>query len=339
MSALSQDKRAVPRAFDRVAATYDRLTGMNPGYHRHLRLSASRLSVRSSRPRLLDLCCGTGASTEALERRSPTRPSSASTPRRGMLGARAKPSLRGVTFVEGTRPTRAPSSRPFDGILMAYGIRNLAEPDRALRNLRALLIAEGHHRLRRVLRRRRGLAKKLLWDAICWSVIIPGGLLTARGNRYRYLRTSVRDFDEVRAFEARRSGARASSTEQARWTDGSGASSTPSWRGRREPARRMGFGPRELRGPPEGTRELDDGTTAIVVGGGISRQASRRPALAERGVKVVARARGGHLGGRASAWTEDAARRDALPDGARLPRSSGSTTTSATSCGGSTRPG
>ncbi|MCA9606295.1 MAG: class I SAM-dependent methyltransferase [Myxococcales bacterium] len=206
MSALSQDKRAVPRAFDRVAATYDRLTGMNPGYHRHLRLSASRLSVRSSRPRLLDLCCGTGASTEALRAAFPDATIVGLDASAGMLEvARAKPSLRGVTFVEGdaTDPG-AVVEGPFDGILMAYGIRNLAEPDRALRNLRALLVPKGTIVFHEYSVADEGLAKKLLWDAICWSVIIPGGLLTAReASLYRYLRTSVRDFDGVRAFEAR----------------------------------------------------------------------------------------------------------------------------------------
>ncbi|MCA9606294.1 MAG: FAD-dependent oxidoreductase [Myxococcales bacterium] len=71
----------------------------------------------------------------------------------------------------------------------------------------------------------------------------------------------------------------------------------------------LGFGPRELRGVTRGTRErVDDGTTAIVVGGGIAGVAAAC-VLAERGVKVTLLEREGHLGGRASAWTET------LPDG------------------------
>ena len=203
---LSEDKRAVPRAFDRVAATYDRLTGMNPGYHRHLRMSAARLSVRRPKPRLLDLCCGTGASTEALKATFPDATIVGLDASAGMLEvARRKTSLRGVTFVEGdaTDPG-AVVEGPFDGILMAYGIRNLQEPDRALANLRALLAPKGTVVFHEYSVADEGPAKKLLWDAICWSVIIPGGLLTAReASLYRYLRTSVRDFDGVQAFEAR----------------------------------------------------------------------------------------------------------------------------------------
>lgn len=206
MNDLTEDKRAVPRAFDRVAATYDRLTGMNPGYHRHLRASAGRLSITSARPRLLDLCCGTGASTEALRAVFPDATIVGLDASAGMLEiARRKDALRGVTFVEGdaTDPG-AVVDGPFDGVLMAYGIRNLSEPDRALENLRGLLAPRGAVVFHEYSVADEGPAKKLLWDAICWSVIIPGGLLTAReAALYRYLRRSVRDFDGVRAFEAR----------------------------------------------------------------------------------------------------------------------------------------
>jgi ubiquinone/menaquinone biosynthesis C-methylase UbiE len=58
----------VPAAFDAAAASYDRLVGANPGYHRQLRLSAQRLRLpgKGAGLRLLDIGCGTGASTLAL---------------------------------------------------------------------------------------------------------------------------------------------------------------------------------------------------------------------------------------------------------------------------------
>ncbi|HJL19473.1 MAG TPA: class I SAM-dependent methyltransferase [Sandaracinaceae bacterium LLY-WYZ-13_1] len=206
MSRLTERKRDVPRDFDRVAPTYDLLTGLNPGYHRHLRRSAERLSVRTPRPRLLDLCCGTGASTEALaavyrDARIVALDASA-----GMLEvARAKPALRGVTFVEGdaTDPRAAGVEGPFDGILMAYGVRNLPDPDRGLANVRALL-EPGARAVFHEYSVADSRVARVLWDAVCWGVIVPGGYLTARSARiYRYLHRSVRDFDGVRAFEAR----------------------------------------------------------------------------------------------------------------------------------------
>ena len=56
------------RSFDRHARGYDKLVGANPGYHEHLRMSAQRMGLpgRGAGLRLLDLGCGTGASTAAL---------------------------------------------------------------------------------------------------------------------------------------------------------------------------------------------------------------------------------------------------------------------------------
>ena len=58
-------KKEVPSNFNRVARWYDTLQKMNRGYSEHLRLSAERLGVKPGAS-LLDLCCGTGLSTEAL---------------------------------------------------------------------------------------------------------------------------------------------------------------------------------------------------------------------------------------------------------------------------------
>jgi ubiquinone/menaquinone biosynthesis C-methylase UbiE len=204
-SSLGARKREVPSDFDAVAPTYDFLTGANPGYHAHLRLSARRLDAPPG-ARLLDLCCGTGASTDALLRAYPDADVVGLDASEGMLTvAREKPSLRGVRFVHGdaASPADAGVEGPFDGILMAYGIRNLPEPDAALANLHALLRPGG-----RIVFHEYSVADSLLargiWDLVCYGVIIPGGLLTARSTRiYRYLHQSVCEFDGVRAFEAR----------------------------------------------------------------------------------------------------------------------------------------
>ncbi len=206
MSSLYEDKRAVPRAFDRVAATYDRLTGMNPGYHRHLRASAERLSIPGPRPRLLDLCCGTGASTEALRAAFPDAAIVGLDASPEMLAvARTKAALQGVELVEGdANDPGASVEGPFDGVLMAYGIRNLADPDRALAAVRGLMRRGATAVFHEYSVADAGAARRLLWDAVCWTVIVPGGLVAAgEAELFRYLRTSVHAFDGVRAFEAR----------------------------------------------------------------------------------------------------------------------------------------
>ncbi|MFK7989478.1 MAG: class I SAM-dependent methyltransferase [Sandaracinaceae bacterium] len=199
-------KRSVPLDFDGVASTYDLLTGLNPGYHRHLMRSAERLSIRTPNPRLLDLCCGTGASTEALKRVYPDADIVGLDASSGMLAeAEAKPGLDAVDFRLGdaTDPRASGIVGDFDGVLMAYGIRNLPEPDRALRNIHGML-RPGATAVFHEYSVADSPVRAAIWDAVCLGIIVPGGMLTARSSDiYRYLHKSVRSFDGVKAFEAR----------------------------------------------------------------------------------------------------------------------------------------
>ena len=100
-------KETVPSRFDDVAGTYDLLTGANPGYHRHLRMSAQRMPLAPG-ARVLDLCCGTGSSTAGLRAAWPDAEILGVDASAGMLSvARTKPTLR-ATFVQGdASPGRA----------------------------------------------------------------------------------------------------------------------------------------------------------------------------------------------------------------------------------------
>ena len=204
MPELIAQKRTVPKAFDGIAGTYDLLTGMNPGYSKHLRMSAARLSVPDE-AQLLDLCCGTGVSTAALRDVYPRADITALDASEGMLEkARTKRHLR-TTWLLGDAmdPAAAGAEGPYDGILMAYGIRNVPDADACLERLFALLKPGG-----RICFHEYSVAdspvRKAVWNAVTLGVIIPGGMLTAgKTGIYRYLRRSVNEFDGVRGFEAR----------------------------------------------------------------------------------------------------------------------------------------
>jgi ubiquinone/menaquinone biosynthesis C-methylase UbiE len=206
---LAHDRRQVPHEFDRVARAYDLMTGLNPGYQRHLGLSARRLGC-GPRARILDLCCGTGRSTEALVRAYPDAEVTGLDGSAGMLAqARRKPRLARVRWLVGDAmdPAAAGATGPYDAILMAYGIRNLPEPDRCLVRLLDLLAPGGRicfHEYS-VADSRRG---RLLWNLVAGGVIVPLGALAAGStDLFRYLRRSVVEFDGVAAFEARLRGA------------------------------------------------------------------------------------------------------------------------------------
>jgi ubiquinone/menaquinone biosynthesis C-methylase UbiE len=202
---LTEQKEAVPSEFDRVAKRYDLLTGLNPGYRKHLRWSAERLELDPA-PRVLDLCCGTGLSTKALLDVYPEARITALDGSAEMLAAaRSKGWADGVEWLQGDAmdPAASGVEGPFDGILMAYGIRNMPDADGCLSRLVQLLAPGGavcFHEYSVADSRR----SRFIWNAVSLGVIIPGGLLTAGTTRiYRYLRRSVLDFDGVRAFERR----------------------------------------------------------------------------------------------------------------------------------------
>lgn len=209
-----ETKAAVPGAFDAAARGYDLLVGANPGYHGHLRLSALRMGLpnRGEGLRLLDIGCGTGASTAALLSVAPLARIVGVDGSAGMIAkARSKDWPRSVSFVHATLDELAASmaldeagrADSFDGILAAYLVRNLPDADAGLATLRSLLkpgapIAVHDYSVADSRRAR------LVWTGVCWTVIIPAGALVTRDSGlYRYLWDSVRRFDGAREFERR----------------------------------------------------------------------------------------------------------------------------------------
>ncbi|MCP3804778.1 class I SAM-dependent methyltransferase [Allokutzneria sp. A3M-2-11 16] len=195
----------VTEGFDKAAAAYDRLVGANPGYHAQLRLSARRMGIpaRGRGQRLLDLGCGTGASTAALLRAAPEAEIVAVDGSAGMLArAKEKDWPPTVSFVH-SRVEDLKIDGSFDGIFAAYLVRNLPDIDGGLRTIRKLLrpgapfVAHEYSVADSVL-------AKAVWTAVCWTVIIPAGRLTSGdASLYRYLWRSVLDFDGVIDFENR----------------------------------------------------------------------------------------------------------------------------------------
>lgn len=205
---MELDKAYVPEVFDEVARAYDRQVDLNPGYHANLRRAAQALLTRlpadvARAPRLVDVGCGTGASTRAL---------AATAWRRGvsidLLGldgsaemiaqAQAKRWPRGVRFAQ-SRVEQAADVVPsgVDGVFACYLLRNVTEPDEVLGGLAALLppggvVAVHDYSVKG------NLWATAVWTLVCWTVVIPLGWITARHTRlYRYLWRSVLDFDTV----------------------------------------------------------------------------------------------------------------------------------------------
>lgn len=205
MRAGEDDRGQVPKKFDGVARRYDLMVGLNPGYARHLTLSARRLGC-GPKARLLDLCCGTGLSTRALCRAYPDATIVGLDASKGMLEvARRKRFGAQVRWVHGDAmdPRAAGVEGTFDGVLMAYGIRNVPDRDTCLQRLLGLLRPGGTLAVHEYSVADSALCRAI-WNAVSLGVIIPAGRLTSGSSDiYRYLRRSVLAFDGVAAFEQR----------------------------------------------------------------------------------------------------------------------------------------
>ena len=152
---------------------------MSPGDSKHLRWSAERVELAGD-ARILDLCCGTGLSTEALRVTYPNATITGLDASEGMLeAARAKTELN-VDWVLGHAmdPAAAGAVGPFDGILMAYGIRNVPDPDLCLERLRGLLTEDGTLCMHEYSVAGSAWAR-FIWNFVTLSIVIPLGLVFA----------------------------------------------------------------------------------------------------------------------------------------------------------------
>ena len=321
---MKRGAAALADGFNRVASAYDLLVALNPGYRRHLRLSARRLRLAPA-ARILDLCCGTGQSTLALR---------AVYPRATLVGldvaadmlqvARARSELAGVTLLHGdaTDPRGAGVAGTFDGILMAYGIRNVAAPDTCLAAVRELL-APGAPVCFHEYSVAGSRWSRVVWRAVTTLIVTPlARIVAGDASLFSYLRRSVLAFDSVATFERRLRAAGFTAVRtlpMGGWQRGivhSFLAQRPAQRpptgdgsprpapGRKTPRRPdpPAAGRPALRPPASAAdRESPPARTAVVVGGGIAGVAAAT-VLAERGIATTLLEREPALGGRAGAF-------------------------------------
>ena len=199
-------------AFDRAAPTYDAMVALSPGYHDQLRTAADALVDRlpagdGSGLNVLDLGCGSGASTRALLDAWSHRGGSTGEltvtgvdASDGMVEqARAKTWPPSVTLVvsDAVAHLETLPSGSVDGVLAAYLLRNVPDRARLVREVARVLRPGGAFVLHDYSVAGNPRAK-VLWAAVCHGIIIPLAVVKHSDvPLHRYLYTSVRDFDSV----------------------------------------------------------------------------------------------------------------------------------------------
>ncbi|MEU6313344.1 class I SAM-dependent methyltransferase [Streptomyces sp. NPDC047014] len=194
-------------AFDHASRSYDALVAANPGYHAHLRRSVRRLGLpgHGEGLRVLDLGCGTGASTAALRSVLPAAEITAVDASAGMLArAAAKPWADGVRLVHAPAEQLAEAGvgGPFDAVFAAYLFRNLTDPDAVLGSVAAVLRPGGRLGVHEYSLSGRP-ADRAVWTLVCRGLVQPAATLLGDGPLYRHLWRSVVGFDRADQFTAR----------------------------------------------------------------------------------------------------------------------------------------
>jgi demethylmenaquinone methyltransferase / 2-methoxy-6-polyprenyl-1,4-benzoquinol methylase len=180
---------AVRRMFDRIAPVYDVMNRvMTAGLDLRWRRIAAQAVVRPG-DRVLDACCGTGDLAVAAARAGGTVTGLDFSPR--ML-ERARRKLPAATWVEGDLLALPFEAGSFEAATVGFGVRNVADLEAGLRELRRVLVDGGRVAVLEITQPRGLLAP---FYRVWFDRIVPLlGKVLKGGEAYTYLPASVRRF-------------------------------------------------------------------------------------------------------------------------------------------------
>lgn len=198
------DKAGVENLFNNISYRYD-LTNfyISLGIEKYWRKKfANQISGRENSA--LDACCGTGRSTAIICRKV-----SASTKVFGidfsdeMLEiARQKLGRRytNVTFITGDAADLKFEDNSFDIITIVYGIRNILDREKALKEFFRISKPNGKLVIMELSYPRNVFIKKMYNIYMNFIMINIGGLITGNRNAYKYLVQTIRGFPQMDIF-------------------------------------------------------------------------------------------------------------------------------------------
>lgn len=196
------DAEAVEQLFNDAAPSYDRLNDwLSFGLHRQWKRElVLQLSPRPGE-QWLDLCCGTGDLALSLARR--LRPGGAvlgvdvaAAPLEIAARRSAREPWLPVRWQQGDALNLEMPDACVDGALMAYGLRNLADPAAGLRQLRRVLRDGGRAGLLDFNRLPSGTAAALFQRTYLRRVVVPVASRFGLTDHYAYLEQSLERFPD-----------------------------------------------------------------------------------------------------------------------------------------------
>jgi demethylmenaquinone methyltransferase/2-methoxy-6-polyprenyl-1,4-benzoquinol methylase len=187
----------VREMFDRIAPVYDAMNrAMTAGLDRRWRAETAR-AVVSPGDRVLDSCCGTGDLALACLRAG-GRVTGLDFSERMLERARGKSDE--IEWIEGDALALPFEDDSFDAATVGFGVRNLDDLEKGLRELQRVLRPGGRLGILEITTPR-GLLRPFyrLW----FDGLVPlAGKLLPGGSAYTYLPASVRRFPEAKELAA-----------------------------------------------------------------------------------------------------------------------------------------
>ena len=195
-----RDPAAVEALFNAVAPRYDRLNDLlSLGLHRQWKRQLLFWLSPQPRERWLDLCCGTGDLALALARK--LRPDGSVL---GLDAAAAPLTLAAeragrepwlpVQWIQADALETGLPDQDFDGVVMAYGLRNLADPFLGFQEMARVLKPGGRAAVLDFNRLPEGSAAAAFQRTYLRRVVVPVAAGMGLADQYAYLETSVEQF-------------------------------------------------------------------------------------------------------------------------------------------------
>jgi ubiquinone/menaquinone biosynthesis methyltransferase len=195
---LFENKKIVPKEFNKVAGKYDFATAMSQGYQEDLNRSGNLLQLKGDEL-IIDLCCGTGKSTLSFLPKITTGKVICIDNSEGMLDVAkekfAKEIAAGkveLSLQDAMDLNITPNSA--DAIFMAYGLRNMPDYEQCIANLFSVLKPGGQlviHDYSLI----EAWYVKPLWAILGYGFIVPFcTVVSGSANIYTYLIKSVLNF-------------------------------------------------------------------------------------------------------------------------------------------------
>ena len=198
---LSYDEERAPRVramFSRLAWRYDLVNDvMSFGMHRIWKRQTVRLALdgRPGRTRLLDLCCGTGDMCFRAEElaRGALRVTGAdfTLPMLAVARRRKLAERRQSDFVQGDALTLPFPDGAFDAITVGYGLRNIADPEGAIAEMRRVLAPGGRLVVLDFGKPENAVAAALYWGFLRTMMPAVGWLFHGDPETYLYIPESL----------------------------------------------------------------------------------------------------------------------------------------------------